>query len=170
MGYIDCQHHQFHLTHTHIQFNSNHSVALTLPSSKTESYHREATIPLASSPNLSPLCPVTALHSLYSLYPHPPTHPLFSCPYGQSFNEQFLIAKIRELLLHAGIPSLGFSGHSIRKGAAVTAALNGVSRDDIKLLGHWKSDAVDNYLDSFYQSNHTSYQLHLNIQFYCSNS
>ena len=164
------QHHQFHLARMHIQFNSNHSVTLTLPSSKMDPYHRDATIPLASSPNPSPLCPVTALHSLYSLYPHPPTHPLFSCPYGQSFNKQFLIAKIRELLLHAGIPSLGFSGHSIRKGAAVTAALNGVSRDDIKLLGHWKSDAVDNYLDSFYQSNHTSYQLHLNTQLHCSNS
>ena len=40
----------------------------------------------------------------------------------------------------------GFSGHSIRKGAAVTAAENGISRDNIKLLGRWKSDAVDTYI------------------------
>ena len=164
------EHHQFYLARTHIQFNSNDSVTLTLPSSKTDPYRSGATIPLAFSPNPSPLCPVRALRNLYSLYPRPPTHPLFSRPYGQPFNKQFVIAKIRELLLSAGIPSLGFSGHSIRKGAAVTAALNGVSRDDIKLLGRWKSDAVDNYLDSFYQSNRTSYQLQLNTQLHRSNS
>jgi len=97
-------------------------------------------------------------------------HPLFSRPYGQPFAKQFLIAKIRESLLRARIPSLGFSGHSIRKGAAITAALNGVSRDDIKLLERWKSDAVDNFLDSFSQSNRTLYQLHLNTQFHRSTS
>src|SRR5277367_2429637 len=35
-----------------------------------------------------------------------------------------------------------FSGHSLRKATAVTA-LNWCSRDEIKLLGPWKSDAVD---------------------------
>jgi integrase len=164
------QDHQFLLARTHVQFNSNYSVTLTLPSSKTDPYHKGAIIPIASSPSPSPLCPVTALHGLYSLYPHPSTYPLFSRPYGQPFTKRFFIAKVRELLLRAGIPSLGFSGHSIRKGAAVTAALNGVSRDDIKLLGRWKSDAVDNYLDSVYQSNHASYQLYLNTQLLQSNS
>ncbi len=162
------EHHRFHLARTHIQFNLDHSVILTLPLSKTDQYRIGAAIPIASSPNPSPLCPVQALHRLYSLYPRPSTSPLFSRPYGQPFTKQFLVAKIRELLLQAGIPSLGFSGHSIRKGAAVTAAMNGISRDDIKLLGRWKSDAVDNYLDSLNQSENISNLLQLNAQLHRS--
>jgi hypothetical protein len=159
------QHHQFHLSRNHIQFNSN-SVMLTLPASKTDPYRKGVIIPLASSS--SPLCPVTALRNLYSLYPRPASQPLFSRPFGQPFTKQFMISKIRELLLRAGIPTLGFSGHSIRKGAAVTAASNGMSRDNIKLLGRWKSDAVDVYLDTINQSNHISNLLNLNSQLHTS--
>ena len=130
-------------------------------------YHKGTCIPLASSP-ASPLCPVTALQNLYSSYSHPPIHPLFSCPFGQPFTKQFIINKIRELLLRAGIPTLGFSGHSIRKGAAVTAAMNGVSRENIKLLGRWKSDAVNMYLDTINQPNHISNLLNLNCQLHHS--
>jgi hypothetical protein len=36
--------------------------------------------------------------------------------------------------LTAGIPTAGFSGHSIRQGAVVTAAARGISREDIKLM------------------------------------
>ena len=89
-------------------------------------YHKGTCIPLASSP-ASPLCPVTALQNLYSSYSHPPIHPLFSHPFGQSFTK-FIINKIRELLLRTGIPTLGFSNQSIYKGAAVTSAMNGVSK------------------------------------------
>ena len=61
--------------------------------------------------------------------------------------QEFVIQTIHRLLLQAGIPTRGFSGHSLRKGAAVTAAANGMSRDEIKLLGRWKSDAVDVYIN-----------------------
>jgi len=54
---------------------------------------------------------------------------------------------MHQLLLNAGIPTFGYSGHSLRKGAAVTADRNGVSKHDIKLLGRWKSDAVDIYIN-----------------------
>src|SRR5579859_7180892 len=45
--------------------------------------------------------------------------------------DQFLILKIRERLIEAGIPTDGFSCHSIQKGAAVTAAANGISINQI---------------------------------------
>jgi hypothetical protein len=101
---------------------------------------------------------------LYDSYPHPANHPLFSRPFGYPFTKQFFLTKLHDLLLQAGIPTAGFSGHSIRKGAAVTAALNGISRDNIKLLGRWKSDAVDVYLNELQESDHVSKLLSLNSQ------
>ena len=43
--------------------------------------------------------------------------PLFARTMGP-FSKSYFIAQIHELLLQAGIPTHGFSGHSIRKGAA----------------------------------------------------
>jgi hypothetical protein len=66
------------------------------------------------------------------------------------------------LLLRAGISTIGFSGHSLRKGAAVSAAANGISKDDIKLLGRWKSDAVDVYINEIHEHENTRKLLFLN--------
>ena len=155
------QHHKSHLSRKHVSFNTN-SITLTLPTSKTDPYQKGATIHLTSSS--SPLCPVAALTQLFNTYPCSPFQPLFTRPHGQPFTKQFLLLKIRELLLRAGIPTVGFSGHSIRKGAAVTAAANGISRADIKLLGRWKSDAVDIYINEVQESDHIHKLLQLNSQ------
>ena len=152
--------HESNLSRKHVVFHSNDSITLTLPASKTDPYRKGVIIQLASSP--SPLCPVTALNRLYNLYPRSPTQPLFARPHGQPFTKQFIVTKIRELLLQAGVSTLGFSGHSIRKGAAVTAATNGISKDNIKLLGRWKSDAVDVYINELNQSDHIHKLLNLN--------
>jgi hypothetical protein len=71
---------------------------------------------------------------------------------------------MHQLLLNAGIPTLGFSGHSLRIGAAVTAFRNGISRQDLKLLGRWKSDAVDTYTDERQESARIHRILLLNAQ------
>ena len=88
----------------------------------------------------------------------------FHSPPWQPFTKQFFVVKIRQLLLQAGIPTAGFSGHSIRKGAAVTAAANGISRENIQLLGRWKSDAVDIYINDIRESEQTQKLLQLNSQ------
>jgi hypothetical protein len=77
---------------------------------------------------------------------------------------------MRELLLNAGIPTVGFSGHSIRKGAAVTTDRNGLSKLDIKLLGRWKSDAVDIYINERQKPDLIQRILHLNAQLLSPNS
>jgi len=120
-------------------------VTLTLPSSKTDQNHIGVEIQLA--PTSSHLCPVAVLNELYSSFPRSRHEPLFSRARARPFTRQFFIQTIHRLLLQAGIPTRGFSGHSLRKGAAVTAATNGMSRDEIKLLGQWKSDAVDIYIN-----------------------
>ena len=133
------------LARHHVKFNLDNSVTLTLPSSKTDQNRIGVEIQLA--PTSSQLCPVTALNELYSSFPRPRNDPLFSRTHARPFTRQFVIQTIHRLLLQAGIPTRGFSGHSLRKGAAVTAAANGMSRDEIKLLGRWKSDAVDVYIN-----------------------
>jgi hypothetical protein len=134
-----------YLARHHVVFNSNNSVTLTLPSSKTDPFHRGVSIILAGSPS-SPICPVRSLRALFTRFPRNSSHPLFSRTSGP-FNRQYLVEKIKEMLLRAAISTVGFSGHSLRKGAAVSAAANGLSRDEIKLLGRWKSDAVDVYIN-----------------------
>jgi len=71
---------------------------------------------------------------------------------------------MRILLLDAGISTVGYSGHSLRKGAAATADCNGISKDNIKLLGRWKSDAVDVYINELRKPDHIQKLLHLNSQ------
>jgi hypothetical protein len=153
------QHHQFHLSRKHVSFQEDH-VTLMLPMSKTDPYRRGTTIHLPSS--FSPLCPVIALTQLFRQYPSSPFQPLFSRPHGQPFSRQFFLLKLRELLLQIGVPTAGFSGHSIRKSAAITAAAADISRDDIKLLGRWKTDTVDIYINELPESDHNkkSLQLH----------
>ena len=147
------------LARRHVVIHPN-SAAITLPSSKTDPFHRGVSILLAASPS-SPLCPVRALRDLFTRFPRNPSYPLFSRTFGP-FSRQYLVEKIKEMLLRAGIPTAGFSGHSLRKGAAVSAAANGISRDDVKLLGRWKSDAVDIYINEINLADHTHKMLQLN--------
>ena len=134
--------HRLHLSRKHVIFQPRGSVILTLPASKVDQFHVCVEIYLAQSP-LSPLCPVTALRALFHRYPAPPHAPLFIRPFSQLFDKLFFVHTMHHLLLNAGISTVGYSGHSLRKGVAVTADRNGISRPDIKLLGRWKSDAVD---------------------------
>ena len=137
-------------------------MTLTLPSSKTDQNRIGVEIQLA--PTSSQLCPVTALNKLYSSFPRPANDPLFSRTHARPFTRQFIIQTIHRLLLQAGIPTRGFSGHSLRKGAAVTASM---SRDEIKLLGRWKSDAVDVYINELSKPD-TIHKLLLNSKLHTS--
>ena len=160
------QHHKSHLARQHVQFHpENSSVTLTLPSSKTDPFRTGVQIHLSSS--RSPLCPVTALRHLFMQFPSP-HQTLFSRPYGQPFSKSFFVLKICTFLLQASIPTAGFTSHSIRKGVAVTAAATGISQDDIKLLGRWKSDAVNLYINELHPSEHVHKLLHLNSLFLSS--
>jgi len=155
--------HRLHLSREHVVFELDGSVTLTLPASKTDQSHVGVEIYLAYCP-LSPLCPVTALRSLFNSYPAHPHAPLFSRPFSQPFTKSFFIVAMHRLLLNAGISTVGYSGHSLRKGAAVTADRNGISRHNIKLLGRWKSDAVDVYINECKKPDYVSKILRLNAQ------
>ena len=96
-----------------------------------------------------------------------PNQLLFSQSFGP-FDRCYLVQMNQQLLLCAGINTAGFFDHSIRKGAAVTAATNRISKDNIKLLSHWKSDSVDVYINEVNELTRTQQLLHLSEQLYTS--
>ena len=153
--------HHRQLSRGHIQLKAT-SMSLKLPSSKTDPFASGVDIHLAASPG-SVLCPVAATQRLFALCPGSPQEPAFTRTAGP-FNKAHLIASIRKLLLQAGIPTHGFSGHSLRKGAAVTAARKGIPKDEIKLLGRWKSDAVDVYINEVPEATRRENLLQLNAR------
>jgi integrase len=155
-----------HLARKHVKFNKNGSITLTLPTSKTDPYRRGTNIQLSQA--ISILCPVRALSTLLRAQPKQPDDPLFSLADGP-FNRSFLIGKIKELLLRAGIDASNFSGHSLRKGAAVSAAACGISKEEIKLLGRWKSDAVDVYINELAEEDQITKLLKLNARLHSHN-
>ena len=107
------QHHASHLSRKYVSFATD-SITLTLSMSKTDLFCKGINIHLASSQ--SPLCPVTALTQLFNTFPCSPLQPLFTRSHGQPFTKQFFVAKIRQLLLQAGIPTAGFSALELRCG------------------------------------------------------
>jgi hypothetical protein len=153
--------HRLHLSHRHVTFQPDRSVTLILPSSKTDPSHVGTKIYLVRS-LFSTICPIRALLALFSQYPAHPDAPLFIRPFRQPFIKQFFIFAMQRLLLNAGISVVGYSGHSLRKGAAVTADRNGISRRGIQLLGRWKDDAVDLYIDECRKPDEARKMFHLN--------
>jgi hypothetical protein len=151
------------LLQTHHTFQPDGSVTLILPSSKTDPSHIGTKIYLARS-LFSTICPVRALLTLFGRYPAHPDAPLFIRPFCQPFTKPFFICAMQRLLLNAGISVVGYSGHSLRKGAAVTADRNGISRQGIQLLGRWKGDVVDLYIDEGRKSDEARKMLHLNAE------
>jgi len=149
------------LARGHVKFNNNGSVTIRLPSSKTDPSKLGTDIHLAATTSI--LCPVSALKRLFRQCPAEPNSPLFSKPLG-SFTKSFFMLRVHNLLVRVGISTIGFSGHSIRKGAAVSAISNGISREDVKKMGRWKSDAVQVYIDEVDSNQHLTNMIRLNAQ------
>ena len=137
--------HLTNLSRASVQFMAHNNVLLHLPASKTDQFRRGIMIPLSSVHDST--CPVAALRRLIQRYPKLRTDPLFSRSLG-SFNQTWVIHRLRTLLLAAGINPVAFSGHSFRRGAANTAVTAGISRAGIMKMERWKSDAVDRYFSS----------------------
>jgi hypothetical protein len=150
-----------HLSRGSVQF-VNEGVILHLPASKTDPFRKGVSIPF--SPSNDEICPVTALRTLFQRYPKPTSSPLFSRLCGP-FDRQWVLRKMSQALLFAGLNPKGYTGHSFRRGAANSALNSGISREDIKRMGRWKSDSIDRYFTATTATTHLfslSKQLHAN--------
>jgi hypothetical protein len=135
--------HLLHLSRGSVQFLESSGATLLLPRSKTDPYGKGTLIPLA--PAHDDACPIRALKDLYSRYPKPANDPLFARLAG-SFTQAWFISSLKEAILATGQDPSHYSGHSFRRGAANSAVSAGITKDELKELGRWKSDAVDRYL------------------------
>jgi len=131
-----------------IQFGKD-SVTLTLPKSKTDVFGKGTPIPMPATGDA--ICPREAIKTLLTRFPAPLDAPLFSrfTQFGylekQFFTRKWFVDNVRDLLVLVGINPEEFNGHSFRRGAAHSAAAAGMTNDEIKQLGRWKSDAYKLY-------------------------
>lgn len=131
--------------------DSSGQVFLVLNSTKTIQYkERQLILPLPCIPD-HPLCPVNAIKHLFALCPtHLGTDPLFqisgSVGGSRPLNYQQFLKDLKRLLCSLGLGK-GFSGHSFRRGGASFMLQSGIPGELIKVMGDWRSDAYQRYLD-----------------------
>lgn len=132
---------KWHLTTSSVIFYDDF-LLLTLPVSKTDPFRRGVTISIAAANDEA--CPVKSLKHLLTAFPARQSAPLFFP--GQALSPQLVIQELRKKMMQLGHQG-NYSGHSFRRGAATSAERAGLSRPQIKILGRWKSEAVERYID-----------------------
>jgi hypothetical protein len=133
-----------------VVINSSGQVVIVINSTKTIQFkQRSVCIPLPEIPN-HPLCPVGALKSMFLLSSaQQGSDPVFTftTPLG---TKPLLYGKftkdLKGLLKQLGLCT-GYSSHSFRRGGASFMLQMGIPGEMIKLMGDWRSDCYQKYLD-----------------------
>ena len=122
---------------THVSFFADHFV-LFLPESKTDIFRLGIHIRVAA--NGSTLCPLALLRAAFDSAPNKhPSAPLFQNPDGSACSYAQLSLLVTYACLGCSIDASRYKPHSLRIGAATTAALLGFPESVIKVLGRWSS-------------------------------
>lgn len=135
------------LTPACITFSANGDhMTLLLRRSKADRLGEGVRILIAAADDEA--CPVARMRSLMAARPEPPPSghpdPLFILR-GAPFTRDHVLRRLRSRLARIRADVAGIKGHSFRKGAAQHAANQGLTREEIQVLGRWSSDAVDRY-------------------------
>lgn len=91
------------------------------------------------------LCPVHAVWE-YCKMRGIQNGPLFCFMDGKPIPRQYFTRQLQLSLQWAGCDTAVYKGHSFRIGAASSAAMMGISSDNIQLMGRWHSDAYKKYI------------------------
>ena len=132
------------------------SMRVTLRRTKT-SAHRPVTITVHAVTADRSVCPVVAMKEYLAMRDRllmvealrQPDAPLFVFDGGMRLNHAWVTTYIRRTARALGWSAEAIkklSSHSVRIGAATTAALGGAQPDEIKALGRWKSKAFERYV------------------------
>ena len=122
-----------------LTFTRQGAVSLFIKASKTDPFRLG--VPLRLEPNGSSLCPVVALRHYIAAHPSR-AGPLFTFDNGR-----FLSRKdMNDLLTTTTNGMANISSHSLRIGAASTAAAAGCPKWLIQALGRWSSDCFKEYI------------------------
>jgi hypothetical protein len=128
-------------------------VTIFLKRSKTDRYNHGVYIRFCRTHTY--LCPINHLHVYIKhraqLFPDLSSNlaPLFIMPNGRALTRFEFVKSLRDGLSSLGLDASLFSGHSLRIGAASTAAKAGVPIYLIKILGRWPSEAYRRYISVF---------------------
>jgi integrase len=116
-----------------------------LKASKTDVERRGVDIRLFRT--RTAVCAVTSLRRFLLLRPiNRSDTPLFCSPNGQPFTRRTFVSNLKHLLVRAGISPTSYSGHSLRIGAATSAAAAGIPDHLIQVLGRWSSLSYLRYI------------------------
>jgi len=129
--------------------NGSSYIALTLRKSKTSQFKA---VKVYIYPNASPLCAVKAVTSFMELTANfkqcKPGSPFFWLPDTTPMTSRHFNTLFKLAVGKAGLNPKHFSSHSLRSGAATTAANSGVPPYLIQKLGRWKSDCYQIYIQN----------------------
>ena len=117
----------------------NHTATLHIKASKTDPFRQGIHLRLAANDSL--LCPIKAIQQ-YLLF-----HPSKNGPLFTFNNNKFLTRRDVNLVLHDTTNGqINTTSHSLRIGAATTAAAMGCPKWLIMSLGRWSSDCFRRYI------------------------
>ena len=91
------------------------------------------------------LCPVLAVWAFRTIRPNVQGH-FFMFKTGQSVPRSFFASRFMDLISRAGLDTARYKCHSLRIGAATTAAAKGVPEATIQRLGRWHSNSFNKYI------------------------
>ena len=122
-----------------LHFSSDGTATILIKASKTDPF-REG-VPIRLTPNRTSLCPVNALRHLVL------SHPSKSGPLFTFQNGRFLSRRdVNSTLVSTTGGVANISSHSLRIGAASTAAAAGCPKWLIQGMGRWSSDCFREYI------------------------
>ena len=117
----------------------NESVSLHIKASKTDPFRHGVTIRMAANGTI--LCPVQAMISFTAIHPTK-SGPLFCFNNGSFLTRSDMNKILRDISNGAA----NISSHSLRIGAASTAAAMGYPKYLIQSMGRWSSDCFRRYI------------------------
>lgn len=91
------------------------------------------------------ICPVLVVNRYLQVHTHR-TGPLFQFLDGSPVSYNYVTAKLKLLLVFLGLDPNRYKPHSFRIGAATAAIQSGYSDDEVRRMGRWHSDALQNYI------------------------
>ena len=122
------------------------ALGVRIQHSKTDQSGKGFTLLIGPSPDQE-ICPVRAIQQYLSLKFQSSHAQLFTYRSGAALSKQDISREIRNLLPLCGVVCPEeYATHSLRIGAATTAAIAGVPEHLIRHMGRWKSDAALKYI------------------------
>lgn len=118
-------------------------ITLRIKRSKTDQLRVGTTVSLARADG--DLCPVAALLAYIAIRGDRPG-PLFVFEDERYLTQALLTQHLRQAISRIGLDPRSYAGHSLRIGAATTAASKGIDDSTIKALGRWRSSAYQRYV------------------------